>query len=579
MTTNGHTAFNWKVAGFAGEGIMTTGLLFSKTCARQGLHIFDYTEYPSLIRGGHNTYQVYADSQSATAQSWSVDVLVALNKNALEFHRDELTDQSIVLFDAKDDKIDLDSLHLPCRHLDLPMVQLAIDSGGERLMGNNVALGASIYLLGLDFALLEAVIADVFGKKGQEVVTLNRNAARAGYEYAQKHTDPLHTIPQLPSHDALTLTGNEALGLGAIAGGLKLYVAYPMTPSSSILHYLAKVAPQGNFVVKHAEDEISTINMALGAAFTGARVAVGTSGGGFCYMTEALGLSGVAEIPLVVFEVMRPGPALGMPTWTAQGDLQFVINASQDEFPRFVLAPGNAQEAFELTRQAFDLAEKYQTLAIVISDKYLSESRHTMPPLDTTFTNTRHGVASNPQPDDSGFYPRYRDTDSGLTPRSLPGMPAGTYVANSYEHDIYGLATEEGPVRVQQVDKRFKKFAAMITEVPEQHYDTQPNAAITLISFGSSLGPITSARQLLHQQGIATNHLHLTWLWPFPASQVTQVIQAAGQVVVVEGNYQGQLRRLIAQETGQQIDHNLTRYDGRPFYPTDIIDFIKGLHD
>lgn len=569
--------FNWKVAGYAGEGIMTTGLLFSKTVARHGLAVFDYTEYPSLIRGGHNTYQVYVSSQNAVAQRRNVDLLIALNRNGMMFHRDELTENSLVLFDQEDDNIEIESFKLPCRFLNLPMVKLAREAGGERLMANNVALGASIFLLGLDLTVLDEVIADIFGRKSSEVVNLNRKAARAGYEYAKGVEHPLRSITKRDVSSRITATGNEAIGLGLIAGGLQFYAAYPMTPSSSLLHFLAAKASQVGIVVKHAEDEISAINMAVGAAFTGVRATVGTSGGGFCYMTEGLGLAGVAEIPLVVFEGMRPGPALGLPTWTAQGDLGFIINASQDEFPRFVLAPGDGQEAFQLARQALELAEKYQTLVMFVSDKYLSESRHTISFPETQFQNQRHGITDQPQPDPNGFFARYQVSETGVSPRSLPGVPGGTYICNSYEHDQYGLATEEAALRKAQMEKRMRKFEAMKEEVPKQWWETQDGAILTFISFGSTKGVLRAAREILHREGIPTNQLHLSWLWPFPKAEVASVIGHSTDTLVVEGNYQGQLARLITQETGLFPKRHLHRYDGRPFYVEDIVQYVKEL--
>jgi len=570
-------ALNWKVAGSAGEGIMTTGLLFSKTCARHGLSIFDYMEYPSLIRGGHNTYQVHASTDPVTSQKKSLDVLVALNQNALNFHVDELTDKSLILYDKEDDNIDINKFNLSGKTFDLPMVRLAKESGGSRVMANNVALGASIFFLKLDLKILDQVIADIFASKGDKIIDANHKAALAGYNFAKQKSKSHLTISKGLLKNQLTLTGNEAISLGAIAGGLQFYVAYPMTPSSSILHYLAAVSSKSGFVVKHAEDEVGAVNMALGASFAGTRTMIGTSGGGFAYMTEALGLAGVAELPLVIVEVMRPGPALGMPTWTAQGDLQFVLTASQDEFPRFVLAPGDGQEAFDLTFKALELAEKYQTLVILISDKYLSESRHTIELKKYTFKNKRFGFTNSPKADATNFFPRYLPTNTGISQRSIPGQKGGIHIANSYEHDQYGVGIEEAEVRVEQMDKRNKKFESMKSEIPNQLYTTQNNSKLTFISFGSTKGPIASARKQLTQQGISTNMLHLSWLWPFPTKQVESILTSSPKTLIIEGNSYGQLANLITQETGIKLNNHLRRYDGRPFYSEDITDHVNKI--
>jgi len=567
---------NWKVGGPAGEGIMTTGLIFSKAVSRHGLKVFDYTEYPSLITGGHNTYQVYASQHFATSQYQTLDILIALDKPTLDLHSDELTENTLVIFDVEDDKINIEEYHLNAKVFNLPMVRLAQESGGSRVMANNVALGASMFVFGLDLQILFGVIESVFGRKGPEVVSKNQNAAQFGYNFMLQHLgQPMMTSPKVEGKNYLTMTGNEAISMGAIAGGLQLYTAYPMTPSSSVLHVLAAKAQDADIVVKHAEDEIGVINMALGASYAGVRAMVGSSGGGFCYMSEALGLSGVAEIPLVVLESMRPGPALGMPTWTAQGDLQFIITASQDEFPRFVLAPSDAQEAFELTRLAMDLSEKYQTLVILVADKLLSESRFTMELDNTQFNNVRHGIDQDPQLAETGFYPRYQDTENGIGQRTIPGQPNGYYLANSYEHDKYGFASEEGWVRVEQVDKRAKKFEVMKSEILPQFYEDN-GGEMTLISFGSTKGAVVAARELLEQQhNIKVNVLNLSWIWPFPEQQVTEVLNNGIPFAVVEGNSTGQLAKIIRMETGIKVEKKLLKYDGRPFYPHEIVQFVR----
>jgi len=567
-------SFVWKVAGAAGEGIMTTGLLFSKTCARHGLYIFDYTEYPSLIRGGHNTYQVHTATDPVFAQKNTVDLLIALNKEGIELHLKELSTDSLLVFDTEHQKIEPEKYNLKAKLLDLPMIRLAKESGGEEVMANNVALGASVYLAGLDLTVLNQIITEVFIDKGPKIINLNQQAAQRGYEFVKSKYQPLFTaIKQETSH--LTMTGNEAIALGALAGGLQFYAAYPMTPSSSILHFLAAKAREAKIVVKHAEDEISVVNMAIGASFAGARAMVGTSGGGFCYMVEALGLAGIAELPLVIVESQRAGPALGLPTWTAQGDLKFVINASHGEFPRIVLAPGDAKEAFELARLALILAEKYQIPVILLSDKYLSESRFNITLEATTFANNRFGLTTNPAPDQTGFFPRYKLADSPVSLRSTPGTTGGTYIANADEHDEYGLSNEDSNMRTAQVAKRQQKLKEALAEIPFQFWQEEPKAVLTFISFGSTKGPIQGARQTLAGEGIATCHLNLSWIWPFPKDQVQKIVTSYPNVLVVEGNNEGQLASLIAEQTGFMMENKLNRYDGSPFYPEEIVDYVK----
>ena len=570
---------NWKVAGAAGEGIKSTGMIFSKACLRLGLHTFDYTEYPSLIRGGHNTYQVLASMDKVYAPEKPVDILIALNHQALEYHTAELQPQSVIVYDPEDNQADLSNLKLKGLVLPVPLNRLAKEAGGERLMANNVALGVSMFLLNFDLTTIKAVIGESFSGKKSVLVEVNQKAAQAGYDYAQSHFPPISEIAlsfQTPI-DNLTMSGNEALSLGAIAGGMQAYIAYPMTPSSTILHQLADWQAKANIFVKHAEDEIGVINMALGMSFAGVRVACGTSGGGFCYMTEAVGLSGIAELPLVIFEAQRPGPALGMPTWTAQADLLFAINAAQDEFPRIVLAPGDVTEAFNLAKLSFDLAENYQIPVIILSDKHLSESNESIHLETTTFSHEQVSFNQHPEVDASGFYPRYRDTASGISLRTIPGQANGLYMANSYEHDPYGLGSETPIDRITQMDKRFQKFDSIKTHLPDQFYDGSDHPQITFISWGSTKGAVRAGIKLLRSQGIDAAMLNLSWLWPFPIEPVKAAIDKSQNAIVIEGNKTSQLARLIKEQVGYDIYHKRTKYDGRPFFPDEIIQYSNEI--
>jgi 2-oxoglutarate/2-oxoacid ferredoxin oxidoreductase subunit alpha len=572
------SALNWKVTGAAGEGIKSTGLLFSKTCLHNGLFTFDYTDYPSLIRGGHNTYQVLASNSKVFAQEKEVDLLICLNQNGLEFNLEEVSQKGVVLIDATDTNTDL-SIYNDKRIIDVPFYKLALDAGVDRVMANNVAIGCSLFILGLPLDKLNQVIASIFKDKGEKVIDLNQTAAKVGFDYALKHIPPLDYLqvtPQKPI-DSISLTGNEAISLGAIAGGMKAYIAYPMTPSSSILHVLAGWAEKAMLMVKHAEDEIGVVNMALGASFAGVRAAVGTSGGGFCYMTEAFGLAGVAELPIVFFECQRPGPALGMPTWTAQADLLFVINASQDEFPRIVLSPGDVNEAFELARLSFQLAEDYQVPVVVLSDKHLSESAWSTHFDTTQYENYQTSLEKSPVLAANGLFPRYQDTASGVSPRTIPGQKNGQHIANSYETDEFGLASEESQVRITQMDKRFKKVAGISSQITPQFVSGESDADISFVCFGSTKGPVQAAVEQLNLEGIKSSMLSLSWVWPFPTDQVISYLNLQKNPVIIEGNKTFQLAKLIRQETGIEIYHKRNKYDGRPFYPSEIIGFAREI--
>lgn len=568
----------FKVAGAAGEGIMATGLLFSKTCARHGFFIFDYSEYPSLITGGHNTYQVHFSQKPVYCQSPKTDILLALNTDSLKMHIEELSQDSIVIYDNELIKNPIEEFNLPAKILTLPMKRLAEEAGGKELMANIVGLGAAAYLSGFSFETVNAIVAEVFADKDAKIIETDQKAAFSGYNHAKSQIQSQLLVEKTQGVGLQTMTGNEAVALGAIAGGLQFYAGYPMTPSSTILHYMAKNAKTAGIVVKQAEDEISVISMAIGASFAGVRAMVGSSGGGFSLMVESLGLAGITELPLVVFEGTRPGPALGLPTWTDQGDLRFVIHAGNGEFPRIVLAPSDAQEAFELSRKAQILAETFQTPVIILSDKYLAESRYCVNISKEVFTNSRFGIEYSPKPDQTGFFPRYRP-DLPISPRTIPGTPGGTYIANADDHDQYGFSAEEAEVRSAQVNKRNKKFDLVRLEIPKQYLEEEPQANLTFISFGSTKGAIKEARDSLTLEGIKTNHLNLSWIWPFPKVQVEEVIQKSKNVVVVEGNSHRQLAGLIAQETGFIAKYNLNKYDGRPFFAKDIENYVKNIKE
>jgi 2-oxoglutarate ferredoxin oxidoreductase subunit alpha len=574
------SALNWKIAGAAGEGIKVAGLILSKTAFRQGFYLNGYTEYPSLIRGGHNTFQTLISSEenAALAPAISLDVLVTLNANGLLEHQMELNDQTVILANTR--LIEKELADFPAKNqvLHLPYHELADESGGGALVRNIVSLGASCFFLGLKLSLLNQVIEETFGRKGEAVVTQNQKAAQLGFDYAQKNYfgKKMVALPQTQKEKSLFLTGNEALSLGAIAGGMKFFSAYPMTPTSSILHYLSQKEKQFKLVVRHAEDEIGVINSAIGAAYSGVRAMVATAGGGFSLMVEGLGLAGVSETAIVVVLGQRPGPATGMPTWTSQGDLLFAINASQDEFPRIVITPGDMTEAFASGYWAQNWAEKYQLPVIIITDKYLAESYFTTKEFTKTHQNNRYGFTDTSKRDNLEPYARYQNTDSGVSPRPLPGQRGGVHLTNSYEHDELGYATEIAKERKLQVDKRFKKFAAIMADPDRFHpilYGPK-EAKNTLVSWGSNKTIILKALASLPN----TNFIHLPWVWPFPAKELLTLMAKSKRLITVEGNRMGQLNRLIRQETGLIIKDQLLKYDGRPFYAEEIINKLKESH-
>jgi len=551
-----NTSFNWKITGAAGEGIKKAGLIFAKTCFKHGLSVHGYTEYPSLIRGGHNTFQIHASSADVVAPRFQLDVLIDIHGQAKDIHKAEITQQTVILAD------------------NLPLSNLVKQAGGSSKMKNMVTLGASCFLLGLSLDKLNQTLAEVFAKKGDEIIQANHKVTQAGYDFAQKNfkaKPPIKTNREIK--DKIFLTGNQALSYGAIAGGMKLYVAYPMTPATSILHTLAAKAKQANITVRHAEDEIGTANMAIGAGFAGVRSMVATSGGGFSLMTEALGLAGITETPLVIVNAMRPGPASGMPTWSSQGDLLYAIHASQDEFPRIVLTPGDPQECFQLSKLAQNLAEKYQLPVIILTDKYLGESYFTIDKPASKHQNQRYSFADTKALKNDNPFPRYQDTDTGISPRSIPGQLGGVHLCNSYEHNQLGYATEDSAERIQQVNKRAKKIPQILKDpdfIKPILYGPK-TASQTLISWGSNKGVILQALSQLK----STNFIHFPSVWPFPAQAFQALVQGSSKLITLECNSTGQLNQLIRQQTGLEIKDKLLKYDGRPFFPYEIVNQLS----
>lgn len=530
--------FNLKITGAAGEGIKISGLIMAETCFQHQLYVHGYTEYPSLIRGGINTFQICADYNPVLSAQKNIDL-------------DLFTSDPIFSQICQENQLSSQSK-------------------------NMVALGYATAFFNLDLSILTASIAKAFSKKSETVIQENQKAAELGYKANPKRfekTLKLEKPTYLPNQ--IFLTGNDALSLGAIAGGMKFFAAYPMTPATSILHFLASKAKKANLAVRHAEDEIGVINMALGTAFNNVRSMVATSGGGFSLMTEALGLAGVTETPIVIVNAMRPGPATGMPTWTGQGDLLFVIHAAQDEFPRIVLAPGDPQEAFVLTKLAQNLAEKYQLPIIILTDKYLAESYFTFDKPESQHQNQRYNLADTSQEGNQTPFNRYCVTKTGISPRTLPGQSGGIHLANSYEHDSLGYATEESTTRTEQVNKRNLKITTLLSDpqmVQPTLYGPQ-TASQTLISWGSNKGAILQALKSLPD----TNFIHFSWMFPFPKNQFLNLIKSAKKLITLEQNSTGQLNQLIKQQTGIKIDSQILKYDGRPFFPEEINTNLKAL--
>ncbi len=562
---------NLMVGGEAGQGVQSVGFVLSKALARGGFHIFADQDYDSRIRGGHNFFRVRARDTEVGTISETLDLLLALNQETVDLHWQRMARDGVIV--ANDGKVQAPG---DVNFLPVPLERLAEEKAGAKLMANTVGLGAALGLAGYDLEILNNVIREHFG--AGEIAEGNVVAAGAGYEFARDNFKGEWGNGLTPIGDGrrMLLTGNESISLGALAAGCKFMAAYPMTPATSIMEYLAAQSKEFDLVMVHAEDEISVINMIIGAAYAGARAMTATSGGGFCLMVEGLGLAGITETPIVVVDAQRPGPAIGLPTRTEQGDLQFALHASHGEFPRAVLAPATIEDAFWVTIKAFNIAEKYQLPVIILTDQHLASSYATVDKFDLSKVSIDRGLLlSAEEAAQEGEYKRHRITESGISPRALPPQKGILVATDSDEHNEEGHLIEDAETRTQMMLKRLRKLEGLRTEInPPRVYGPEA-AETTLIGWGSTYGAIREAVDLLQEGGLDVNLLHLSELWPFPAGAVSTALRSCQRSFVVENNATAQLAHLISAEIGHQVSGNILKFDGRPFSPAYIATELK----
>jgi len=565
-----HIDFAFLVGGEAGAGVMLTGRIISKIAMRSGYDVFATNEYPSLIRGGHNWFLGRVGTEKVYSQKKEVEILVALDELTLKKHEHRLSSNGIIISEVKKAE----------NALTVPMTEIARNLGAPPVARNMVAVGAVTGLLGIDIKVVEEVIADTFQPRGKQTVEINKKLAKEGYSYGEAAKGSLGFIlKKRQSGKKLFLTGNDATALGALAAGMRIYFAYPMTPASPILHYLAAVEDEVGIVVIQPESEIAAINMATGAAYAGARCMVATSGGGFALMTEALGQLAMTETPLVIVEVQRPGPSTGLPTHTGQGDLRFVMHASQGEFPRFVIAPGDHEESFYLTAEAFNLAERYQTPVIILSDKYLAESYKTVDPSDQQKITIDRGKIVENKWKSNEPYKRFLITSDGVSPRAFPGTENAIVRVTTGEHTEEGYGTDNPQQVIKMFNKRMRKLEEMRKEVEAREDAVKTfiagNPTATIITWGSVKGPALEAQKTLQMKGYGTALLQIVFLEPFPKNKVSEILRKLPRpYILAENNATGQLGSLLREHLCLDVDEKLLKYNGRPFYPEEIAEKV-----
>ncbi len=570
------------VGGEAGAGLDTTGQILLLCASRGGLYAFGNTEIPSLIRGGHNSFSVRIGSEKVLGHMQQVHILIALNEETITLHQEDVTENGAIIYDG-DILQDIEKkpwFRKDRRYVAVPLTSFAKTIAQDPIAKNMVAIGATFALVDYDINFVESVIDKQFKRKGEIIVKRNHDAVLAGYGHVKaQNIDFPYSLRKTDAPAKILLSGNDAMCLGAIRAGVKFVGEYPMSPSSSILHYMAAEAHEYNIAVRQTEDEIAAINTVIGAGFTGVRAMAGTSGGGFSLMTEGLGLAGMTETPIVIALCQRPGPSTGLPTRSDQGDLEFAMHASQGEFPRIILAPGDSEESFYMAGEAFNFAEEYQTPVIIMSDKYLAESKQTVDELDQNDITVERGKLLSDEEIARAPFERFAWSEDGISTRSLPGQPKGMFVVASDEHDPIGNICEDADNRKMQMEKRMQKLITAGKAIKEKYrVFGSERANILLVSWGGTKGMILEAQEILKAQGISTKFLQMTVILPFP-HEIQKILEKTDTVVAIEQNYSAQLARVIRRETGFLIPHEIVKYTGRPFFATEIATTIQHVLD
>ena len=565
------------IGGAAGQGIATPGNILARICARRGLQFFSYNSFQSIIHGGHIFLTTRISTEPVTSHGDKIDLLICLNQDTMDRHVQHVAPGGTAIFNS--DTIKPGEVPEGLQLCPMPVKELSNNSR-NRLVQNTVALSVILNLLSLEFELPEEILTLQFKRKGQAVVDENVDVARAAYEYAEEHFVPFSN--PLPEKDKplAQVGGNEALAMGGAAAGVNFYCAYPMSPSTGVLHWMANNARDLGIMVRQVEDEIGVINMVIGAAHAGCRAMCATSGGGFALMTEAVGSAGMMEIPMVAINVQRAGPSTGVPTKTEQGDLWQMLGASQGDFPKIIVAVTGILDSFTTIPELFNLVDKFQCPGLVITDLSVSEGYATVDPDDINWEQPidRGELITEPNNTEEKYL-RYKLTESGISPRAVPGTRGHLHVVATDEHDEDGgLISDEftNPhKRRAMVEKRQRKMEAVISLIDPPELEGPEDAEVTLIGWGTTKGVIQEAASFLTQEGIPTNQLAIKWIVPLHAEEITQALSTSKRTIIVENNYTGQFARYLRSETGFDADGHIRKYDGEPFMPHHIVDGVK----
>lgn len=546
------------VGGAAGQGMDTFAGILERTLKRSGFHVFTHNDYMSRVRGGHNFIQVRFSDKPIATYTELVDVVFALNEETVKEHEERLKENGIIIADKEIEK-EKDLIHLPLNETARSLKNTRVAS--------TVGLGAILKHFGLPTNKAEEVLKERFR---EDIAEVNIEALKAGYELVDSK---YQLEPREDEH--IIINGNDAVGLGAVTAGCRYYCGYPMTPSTGVLSYMASKSNEMGIVVDQIEDEVGALNMALGASYAGVRAMTGSSGGGVALMVEALSLAGIIETPVVLINVQRPGPATGLPTRTEQADLRFIIHAGHGEFPKMVIALRNPEDAFYQTARAFNLAEKYQIPVILLSDQALADSNTTFKPFDFNKISIDRYLAEEKDITEER-YKRYKYTESGISPRLIPGKVEGQVVlVDSDEHDEYGNITESAEVRVKMVDKRAKKLEGLKEDLQEPWFVGSEEPENLIVAWGSTYGAVKEAVERLNDEGISIGALIFGDIWPFPKKKLSELSKKAKRLIDIEQNSTAQLDSIIREELLIKSDHKILKYDGRAFSGDEIYRRLK----
>ena len=571
---------NWAIGGEAGDGIDSTGKIFAQALSRAGRHVFTSKDFASRIRGGYTAYKVRTSVDRVESVVDRLDVLIALTERTVDENMDELHDGSVVIFDGE--RTMMKDFEAPgeMTGLDVPLKRLAEEAGGA-IVRNIVALGAACEVAGFPIENLDEALEKRFSDKGSAIVDTNKEAARLGQQHVQDEYE-LETSYELETTDSdyVLLNGDEAIGMGAIAAGCRFYSGYPITPATDVMEYLTgRVDRYGGKVVQ-AEDELSAINMALGAARAGARSMTATSGPGIDLMTETFGLIAQTETPLVICDVMRSGPSTGMPTKQEQGDLNMTLYGGHGEIPRFVVAPTTIAECFHKTIEAFNLAEKYQTPVFLVSDLAMAVTEQTYEPgqFDMDAVEIERGRVVDEDgleewTNEKAQFTPHAATDDGVSPRTFPGVEGGAHMTTGLEHDELGRRTEEEAVRVEQVEKRQQKVeTAREREDWSPREFGDPGSDNLVISWGSNEGAMLEAIDRLEEEEVDVRFLSCPYV--FPREDIAEEINAADEAIVVECNATGQWADVLEHDALERVKR-INKYTGVRFKADELAERVK----